>query len=205
MKKILSLTIFLITTFCFSSNAQLSRLNAGFDAFTQTVKLDWNMISNPAKTTYVLLRSADGKFWTEVVTDRVLQLYTGEDIFDYDDKTFVRESNNYYRLKIIDVNKSVIAYSNMVVVNTETGKGLWVIYPNPVNDVLTLSFKGNGTIKGVINIVVYDVSGKAVIKFRSASIYRTIQIPVTKLQNGYYVVQINVMNELLMKQRFIKQ
>ncbi len=44
------------------------------------------MISHPNKTTYQLLRSNDGKIWKEVVTDKIFQHYTIEDIFDYEDR-----------------------------------------------------------------------------------------------------------------------
>ncbi|MDQ6755334.1 MAG: T9SS type A sorting domain-containing protein [Bacteroidota bacterium] len=81
----------------------------------------------------------------------------------------------------------------------------WVIYPNPARDILTLSYKGYGTLKGVVNVQIQDVTGKIVIKFRSGSMYKTIQIPIADLRNGGYFIQVSVLDELMMSQKFIKQ
>ena len=81
----------------------------------------------------------------------------------------------------------------------------WVIYPNPVTDILKLAYKGQGDLKGVVNVQIQDATGKVVIKFRSGSMYKLIQIPVSNLQKGFYFIQLTVMNKLMMNQKFIKQ
>jgi Secretion system C-terminal sorting domain len=203
MKKFLPLPLILVAL-SFNSPAQVCELHAALEIRTSIVKLDWNMVNNPGKTTYILLRSSDGRNWSQVVTDRISRKYSDEDIFDYEDKSFIR-SKIFYRLKIIDAGYNAVAFSNIVTINTESEKGSWVIYPNPVKDILTLSFKGDGYIKGVINVQVQNVTGKTVIKFRAASINRNLQIPVSNLPAGFYVVQVTVMNEVMMNQKFIKE
>lgn len=205
MKNALLFIPFFISIFAYDVKAQSIKLHADLNQSVQKIHLDWNMINYKEKTTYVLLRSIDGKAWMPVVTDSRLDLYSDEDIFDYEDKSYKRETKNYYCLKIIDANKNPIAYSNIVMINAETGNSSWVIYSNPVSDVLTLNFKGNGVIKGVVNIFIYDFTGKTVIKFRSASVNRIIQIPVMQLRKGYYIVQIKVLDELMMNQKFLKE
>ena len=184
MYKYFSLTFYLMQAYCCTTVAQLCRLNAQYEERTSRVILDWNMINHPAITTYILLRSTDTKKWTEVVTDKVLRKYTGEDIFDYDDKVS-RDKKYFYQLKIIDVNKKAVAFSNTVTIGTEVDKRSWVIYPNPVNNVLHLVYEGNNIIKGVINVTVQDMTGKIVVRFRAASISRRLEIPVYNYVKEY--------------------
>ena len=80
-----------------------------------------------------------------------------------------------------------------------------MIYPNPVTDILKLAYKGHGDLKGVVFVQIQDATGKVVIKFRSGSMYKLIQIPVSNLQRGLYSIQLTVLDELMMSQKFIKQ
>lgn len=81
----------------------------------------------------------------------------------------------------------------------------WIIYPNPATDFLKLTYNGSGELKGVVNVQIQDANGKTVTKFRSGSMYKSIQIPISNLQRGTYFIQVTVMNELMMSQKFIKQ
>ncbi|MEP6597090.1 MAG: T9SS type A sorting domain-containing protein [Ginsengibacter sp.] len=204
MHKYFSLTFYLIQACCGTTVAQLCRLNSQYEESTSRVILDWNMINHPAKTTYILLRSTDTKTWIEVVTDKILRKYTEEDIFDYDDKVN-RDQKYYYKLKIVDANNKTAAFSNTVTISAEADKRSWVIYPNPVNDVLYLVYEGNNIIKGVINATVQDITGKIVTRFRAASTSRRLEIPVSNLRKGIYIAQISTMNEIIMNQKFVKQ
>ncbi|MEP6615845.1 MAG: T9SS type A sorting domain-containing protein [Ginsengibacter sp.] len=198
------LPAFIFTTLSGSICAQGSELHAERGTRTSIVKLDWNMVNSPGKTTYVLLRSRDGKNWSEAVTDRIFRKYSADDIFDYEDKP---SANGilFYILRIVDVAYNTVSFSNMVTIITAAEKGSWVLYPNPVNDILMISFKGSGSIRGVINVFVQNSDGKTVIKFRSASVNRVLQIPVGNLPPGFYVAQISVENVMMMNQKFIKE
>ena len=204
MYKYFIITFFFMVAYCRTTVAQLCQLNGEFEIITSQVILDWNMVSHLDKTTYQLLRSNDGKMLKEVATDKIMQEYTSEDIFDYEDKV-ERDKKYYYRLRILDTNNKTITFSNIVTLHTSSVKSSWVIYPNPVNEVLTLVCKGNTMIRGVINVIVQDAGGKIVIRYRAASIYKTLQIPVSKLRRGIYVVQISILNEVMMNQKFVKQ
>ena len=184
MYKSFSFTSYLVLACCCTTFAQLCRLNAQYEAKTSGVTLDWNMIRNALKTTYVLLRSTDTKTWAEVVTDKIFRRYTEEDIFDYSDRV-ERNQKYFYRLKIIDANNKTVAFSNTISVNAVTDKITWAIYPNPVNDILHLVYEGNNIIKGVINVIIQDMAGKIFIRFRAASTNRKLEIPVSQLRKGY--------------------
>ena len=204
MYKYFSLTFCLTQVYWCTTVAQFCQLNAQYEERTSRVILDWNMINHPAKTTYILLRSTDTKMWTEVVTDKIMRKYSQEDVFDYDDKVN-RDQKYYYRLKIVDANNKAVAFSNIVIISTEVDKRSWVIYPNPVNDVLHLVYEGNNIIRGVINVIVQDITGKIVTRFRAASTNRSLEISVSSLRKGIYVAQVSILNEIVMNQKFVKQ
>ncbi|MDB5221464.1 MAG: Metalloprotease Fpp2 [Chitinophagaceae bacterium] len=232
MKKI-SLTILLFSGIFCNAISQTAKLTAIYDFNNSAIKLNWNMINTNVRTSYLLLRSTDGVTWTEAAKDRMLRNYTEDDIYFFNDRYF-SPGKNFYRLKITDGYNNTIALSPIVAVNTrgttntpvtysntqsQTGKqsitpkintapqdnNKWIIYPNPATDLLKLTYKGSGDLKGVVNVQIQDASGKIVIKFRSGSMYKTIQIPISNLQRGAYFIQVTVVNELMMNQKFIKQ
>lgn len=149
-------------------------------------------------------------------------------IYFFNDKHYFT-GKNFYRIRIFDGNNNTIALSPIVVVNTQIIKpnspetavkennkqsqrstipksnNDWTIYPNPARDLLKLTYKGSTDLKGVVNVQIQDVSGKVVINFRSGSLYRTIEIPISNLQKGVYFIRLTVLNELMMSQKFIKQ
>jgi hypothetical protein len=231
MRKILAFIIIFLCIYC-NVFSQV-KLTAIFDFNNSAVKLNWNMINTNIRTSYLLLRSADGKSWTEAAKDRMLRNYTEDDIYFFNDRSFL-PGKNYYRIKIADGDNNTISLSPIVLVNTKgtayntnakstqsqttaiqrtspkintepQGNSSWVIYPNPVTDVLKLAYKGQGDLKGVVFVQIQDATGKVVIKFRSGSMYKLIQIPVSNLQRGLYSIQLTVLDQLMMSQKFIKQ
>ncbi|HEY8690754.1 MAG TPA: T9SS type A sorting domain-containing protein [Chitinophagaceae bacterium] len=234
MKKFLAILLIILCNF-YNVFSQSVKLTAIYDFNNSAVKLNWNMVSSDTRTSYLLLRSADGVSWMEAAKDRMLRNYTNDDIYFFNDRKF-SPGKNYYRIKIADGDNNTIALSPVVVVNTKgtaynittnpintqsqtTGKqttspkidtrpqgnGSWVLYPNPATDLLKLAYKGSNDLKGVVNVQIQDATGKIVIKFRSGSMYKLIQIPITNLQKGIYFIQLTVMNELMMSQQFLKQ
>ena len=210
------------------------KLTAIYDFNNSAVKLNWNMVNANVRTSYLLLRSADGVTWTEAAKDRMLRKYTEDDIYFFNDR-FFHSGRNHYRLKITDGYNNTIALSPIVTVNTKGtlntastypsktqsqtgqqtttpkvntephGNNKWIIYPNPATDILKLTYKGQGDLKGVVNVQIQDVTGKVVVKFRSGSMYKTISIPISNLQRGTYFIQVTVLSELMMNQKFVKQ
>lgn len=232
---------FLLFTLIFSgiySNAfsQAVKLTAIYDANNSAVKLNWNMVNSQARTSYLLLRSADGISWTEAAKDRMLRKYTDEDIYFFNDRLF-SPGKNFYRIKIADSYNNTIALSPIVVVYTKgaikpastyspgvqqqtvkqnnkqqplntdrkSTNNSWIIYPNPARNFLQLTYKGTAELKGVIHVQIQDANGKIVVKFRSGSMYKTLQIPISNLQKGAYFIQVNMLNEIMMSRQFIKQ
>jgi len=225
--KLFLLTILISSGIFGNAHSQSIELTAIYNATTSSVKLNWNMVNASVKTSYILLRSADGIAWTEAARDKLLRNYTEDDVYFFNDR-FYSTGKNFYRLRIFDGYNNTIALSVIVTVNTNIpeqtpssnrqpppttkennaqskNNGNWIIYPNPATDLLKLFYKGSGELKGVVNVQIQDARGKIVIKFRSGSMYKLIQIPISHLQKGAYFIQVTVLNELMMNQKFIKQ
>ena len=174
-----------------------------------------------------LLKSADGVNWQIAAANPVFRNYTSSTVLAYNDN-FKNEQKLFYRVRIYDTDDKTVALSNTAAVAnpkavvleenprpaTIPGKrpastlrvaAIWQIYPNPVNDVLNLIYKGKDVIRGVINVVVQDATGKAVIKFRAASKSQHLNIPVSNLRSGIYFIRIDVLNEMQMNEKFVKQ
>jgi hypothetical protein len=228
MKKIPVITLF-ICLIQLVASSQSIKLSGIYDRNNSAIKLNWNMVNSSSRTSYLLLRSTDGITWMEAAKDRMLRYYSEDDIYFFNDRYF-SNGKNYYRLKITDGGNNTVALSPVIIVNTnngttasvydsQTGKqntvtkirtespagSSWVIYPNPATDLLKLMYKGQGEIKGVVNVQIQDATGKIVIKFRSGSMYKNIQIPISNLQRGTYFIQVTVLNEVMLKQGFLKQ
>ncbi len=191
-----------------------------------SVTLEWNMVNYPGTTAYTLFKSPDGVVWMISAANPVFRNYTSSTTLAYHDN-FSDEKKLYYRVKVYDTNENIVAISNTAMVENSvkhltaekrgvpknpspttslpTGRNIWQIYPNPVIDMLNLVYRGKDIIKGVINIVVADATGKTVKKFRAASNNKQLHIDVSNLPSGFYFIKINVINEIQMNEKFIKR
>jgi Secretion system C-terminal sorting domain len=125
---------------------------------------------------------------------------TNENIVDISNTAVVANPKNDYPVEKTPPPKNVTAKAP-----TTTNSNLWHIYPNPVGDMLKLAYGGKDLIKGVINIVIQDPTGKAVVRFRAASNNKQLYIPVSNLHPGFYSIKINVAGDVQMNEKFIKQ
>ncbi|MEP6952315.1 MAG: T9SS type A sorting domain-containing protein [Ginsengibacter sp.] len=225
MKKLPVAFLFLFFFLRFETSAGIT-LTAITHAGNASVTLQWNMVNYPGTTAYTLFKSIDGVVWEITAANPVFRNYTSSTILAYRDN-FSDEQKLYYRVKVYDTNENIVDISNTAVVanpkkdypleknpapgniTTEvpstTSRNLWKIYPNPAGDMLGLVYKGKDIIKGVINIVVQDATGKAVVRFRAASNNKQLYIPVSSLHPGFYFIKINVASEVQMNEKFIKQ
>ncbi len=210
----------------FNSFANIA-LSAIADEAGSHVMVRWNMVNYPANTAYTLFKSEDGVTWNAAAANPVFRNYTSATILAYQDN-FTGEQKLYYRVKIYDANENIVEISNTAIVEnpknsshikshavfgkaptssnetTPANGRLWQITPNPVRDMLNIQYTGNQLMKGVINIIVQDGTGKAVIKFRAASNNNQLHIPVSNLRPGIYFIKIAV-NEMLLNDKFVKQ
>lgn len=226
MKRLLSLFIGAFLFSCIKTSAAI-RLIALTKTGNPTVTLQWNMVSYPGMTAYILFKSLDGVVWKTAAANPVFRNYTASTILAYRDN-FSNEQKLYYRVKVYDTNENIVEISNTAIVenpNTSyspkkpitnrnsnieepvTGSRgtIWQLFPNPVHDMLHLFYRSNEKIKGVINIMIQNETGKVVIRFRAASDNKQLYIPVSKLQAGIYLIKINIGTDVHLNDKFIKQ
>ncbi|MEO8412196.1 MAG: T9SS type A sorting domain-containing protein [Ginsengibacter sp.] len=85
------------------------------------------------------------------------------------------------------------------------GANLWQIFPGRARDMLNFTYNENEPIRTVINFVIPDATGKAVIRFRAASNNKQLSIPVNHLRTGIYFITINVGTDVRMNDKLIKK
>ncbi len=93
--------------------------------------------------------------------------------------------NNYYRLKMIDVDGK-LTYSPILLVKVGAGgKSKFLVYPNPVKDQLVISPSG---FTGMVKVNIFNQQGQIVLSRQMAA--ATTTIPVEQLARGVYTVQV---------------
>ncbi len=226
MKRLLFL-IFISSLFGSIKSFAAIHLVALTNAGSSTVRLQWNMVNYPGSTAYTLFKSIDGVVWSPAAANPVFRNYTASTILAYRDN-FTNEQQLYYRVKVYDTNENIVEISNTAIVNnpkttrtngrsvvrrnptiekalTGNSGNAWQIVPNPVQDMLNLIYRRSDVIRGVINVVLQDASGKIVLRFRAASNNKQLHIPVSNLHAGIYFIKINVAADLQLNDKFIKQ
>ena len=200
-------------------------LNAVPNASGSVISLRWNMVDYSLVTAYVLLKSNDGVIWQVAAANPVYRNYNSSTILAYNDRV-TEKRKFFYRVRVYDRRDNTIAVSNTAIadvpkavnqimanerrsnpLNSSRSGGFasWQIYPNTVSDILNISFRRPEKIMGVINVIISDVTGKVVIRFRQASNNKQLHIPVNNLKSGLYFIRIDVLNEHQLNEKFVKQ
>jgi hypothetical protein len=101
---------------------------------------------------------------------------------------------NYYRLKQVDADNTTM-YFQSILSTTETScnklVGIVGVYPNPVTKSNLLNIK-HTALENTSNLqlVVYDILGRAVIHQNITKYVTTLSLDITQLQAGHYTVQL---------------
>ncbi|MEO6639121.1 MAG: T9SS type A sorting domain-containing protein [Ginsengibacter sp.] len=202
------------------------KLTAIPDTRTSSVLLQWNMVDYSSATSYALLKSTDGVIWLIAAANPVYRNYTSSSILAFRDATNNKEKI-FYKVRVFESHDNTIALSNTAIVEThkaiyrgngnkqdaavtqrpgpsDSGNNAWQLYPNPVTDILNLSYKRNDRPRGVINVTITDAAGKIVVRFRQASNNMQLRIAVSNLPLGLYFIKINVLDEMQLNDKFVK-
>jgi hypothetical protein len=178
----------------------LTEFSAVYNSRKKAVVIKWQGTSADIKT-YILQQSSGNKTWTDIALQEIIPA-TGKRSFYFEDKNF-DAGENYYRLKCIYTDDKTV-YSLTVPVMIASSTSSWVIYPVPVTDLITLEYRGSEPIRGVLNVIIQQPSGRVFTKKRYASLSRQIKIPVDYLPKGIYDIRILVQDEVIWDQRFVK-
>lgn len=150
------------------------------------IVLNWNVEKEIAIASYEIEKSTDGIRFTSV---GVVQAINQKSYLLTD---FTPLTNNYYRIKIIGKDNSVI-YSNIINVKLNAVKGDISIYPNPVKNGL-LNIQLSNLNKGLTDIKIYNPLGQVIyttsFMYDGGTTLKTVQLN-TSIISGIYNIQVN--------------
>jgi hypothetical protein len=166
--------------------------------------LSWKVNCTSAEAKFELQRSSDGSFFTPINAFTASKIRCA-DAFDFTDENPVA-GNNYYRLKLIDVDGKA-NYSNIVLLTKKTAHfDLVSLNPNVVSS-QTAILKINTPVKELVTIVLSDFSGRF-IQNQPVTLQAGLnQVPIQAvgLAAGIYNVTIYSNNDTPVSLRLIKQ
>ena len=197
----------IILLFCMLSQIAFSQktigatiLKAMYNEKGNEVKLNWEKSDNTIRE-YILQHSTDEKNWKEIAQQVVTDFYSNQ-VYQFFHRSPVK-GKNYYRLKMINT-AAISVFSSAILVSAEATRNGWAIYPVPVGNVLTLEYKGNQKIAGIINIFITGINGYIHTRLRCSSLSRVIPVQVANLGRGIYEIKVIIQDEITWSQRFVK-
>ncbi len=180
-------------------------LTAAFDYFKASqpqpyqVQLDWGTLLEVNNDAFIVERSTDQKLWLSIGSVKSIGNSSQKQGYSFTDKSPV-SGISYYRLKQID-SKGEITYSDVVRFAAVINKK-FSLFPNPVTSSTRL-FSKEGFTAGQ-TILILDAKGMVVRKLNAAGT-NNLQLDLSNLSSGLYLVQITDRNQVVEKIPFIKQ
>ena len=167
------------------------------------VILNWTVADNEIANNFEIERSFNGRDFTSVGVVFASEKMGTENYMFYE--TTSGTDKVMYRLKMTDKNHKV-DYSRVLIFQLKSASTNNIkIIGNPVNDKLTFSYTSPAT--QMVDVKVYDVSGKTVLnnKVNSMEGSNVISLPLSStFKAGMYVVEVNNGIELK-SSKFVKQ
>jgi Secretion system C-terminal sorting domain len=167
------------------------------------VTLNWAVADNETANSFEVERSFNGRDFTTVGVVFASEKMGTENYMFYE--TTTGTDKVMYRLKMIDKNREV-DYSRILIFQLKSTIANNIkIIGNPVNDKLTFSYTSSATQS--VDVKVYDISGKVVLKNKVNSLEgsNVISLPLSStFTPGMYIVEVNNGTEL-QSSKFIKQ
>lgn len=121
--------------------------------------------------------------------------------YSYTDVAPVQQEKNYYRVKIVSAGGETL-YTDIKMVRLG-GDTRVDVYPVPAGNVLNIAW--NTAVKGNVTIQLVSPSGQTVINTVAGANTNHTTLNVSNLPAGYYQLQVAAGNELLNRQKIIKQ
>lgn len=186
-------------------NTPLPVIFSEFKAFQKehTVALTWKIVSEENALKYEVEKSQDAKVFAKI--GEVMAVGRDQSI-DYD---FVDQNpfpgNNYYRLKVLDLD-ATFTFTRIVkvAIGEETSAG--ILYPNPVTG-KTVNIELRNLAKGPYDVTFINTSGRIIyskkIEHAGGSASQLITIP-DHVASGIYSTEIKGVNMKIYKKLVIK-
>lgn len=155
----------------------------------KAAQLQWTTVTEINTKNFIVQRSTDGIHFTNIGTVNAAGNSTQKITYQFSDNNALNVGSNkvYYRLQMVD-NDGRFKHSNIAMITITPSGKLFVVYPNPVKDKLTIksSVSLNKT-----EVRITDVSGKVVQKQQLESVQAGVEntINVASLNKGVYYLQ----------------
>ncbi len=167
------------------------------------VTLNWTVADNEIANNFEVERSFNGRDFTTVALVFASEKMGTENYMYYE--TTSGTDKVMYRLKMTDKNHEA-DYSRILIFQLKSAITNNIkIIGNPVNDKLTFSYTASAT--QVVDVKVYDMTGRMVLKSKVNSLEgsNVISLPLNStFKAGMYVVEVNNGTEL-QSSKFVKQ
>jgi hypothetical protein len=174
---------FFVSTANFTLPVNLSDFEASRQG--STVVLQWHSYNESAIKEYLVERSESGTSFNEIGSIAKSSM-NGDNGYDFTD-TKPLNGDNYYRLKIVDINGK-ISYSNILLVKTTRVNLSMLVYPNPVINTATLQFYTAAPAK--YNVLITDQFGKVIQLIKGVSVEGINRLPLSlsRYSTGTYFI-----------------
>jgi hypothetical protein len=144
--------------------------------------IQWNDNEYESVENYELQRSTDGEHFQTVQTFSQINHASNS-------ATDNSSGNSYFRLKVKQLNGEEY-FSKIVYAESNCNNTVVSLYPNPVSDVLNLSFSG---ISGSIQVSLFTLTGRKLNSWKVGENSRQFKADLSGLSSGQYYVSIQTM------------
>lgn len=180
-------------------------LTIAFDYFKASqpqpyqVQLDWGTLHEINNNVFIVERSNDQKLWNSIGSVKAVGNSSQKQGYSFTDKSPIA-GITYYRLKQIDY-KGEITYSSIIRFNAVIAKK-FSLFPNPVTSSTQLFSKEGFTSSQTV--IILDSKGTVVRKLNPMGI-NSLQLDLSNLANGLYLIHVIDRNQIIEKLSFVKQ
>lgn len=154
---------------------------------TNSIVLNWQVENEINLNRYEIEKSnnAIDFYLINTIKANGSNTYTIKDVVDKNANKYI-----YYRIKKIE-NDGSYTYSSIVALQIPINT-MFTIYPNPAHNYIQIVFAKNITDK--IDAQLSDITGKQVLRYLLTNPNNQINIPITSLKNGTYILKLFVNN-----------
>jgi hypothetical protein len=166
----------------------------------QTNELKWEITSNSTPSTFEVMRSHDGISFTKIGSVAGIEGITK---YQFSDNNIL-SGNNYYRLRMLDIDGTVTYSTILIISNGSTGIFLNSIAPTLVTGRTKLNIQSSSVAN--MQLVITDINGRIVHK-QSVSLINGSQdvwLDASRFAAGIFQVSGYVIGEKTATLRFIK-
>jgi len=164
---------------------------------TSKVLLQWQTSMEENVKQYVIERSNDGKTYTDIGEVAAAGNSATAKNYAYTDQSPYMSANNYYRLKMQDIDGNY-KYSKVLIVKFTGELSTNVqVFPSPVKDLLQIQLPGG--LNGNVGLSIIDINGHIVKRNNIASDGNGLNtsFDVSSLPKGVYVLKAQAGNTIV--------